>query len=375
MKAKKKSPKIVISGYYGFDNCGDEAVLMAMIHCLKTLMPDVRIVALSANPKKTRELYGVKSVNRWNPFIIALEILTCNLFISGGGSLLQDITGAGSVKYYLGVIGIASFLRKKVMIYSHGIGPLRDQKSRAKVAKAFRRCQIISVRDVSSAKLLGEIGVKRDIHVVSDPVMALRVDDVDDDTHIIIEAELQKLGLSMDKSAALKPLLLAIVRPWGDNRHVVPVAELLDAQIKQGWDVLLIPAHFPSDSETMSQIEAAMEQLPLCLDKCLSAHQFLALIARADKVFSMRLHGLICAMAVGTPMVALSYDPKVDAFMEQADMESFCLSYDNLDSKSAIPLLDGLDELSARKLEGLQARRLEMHELAWETARMATGLL
>ena len=372
LKAKKKSPKIVISGYYGFDNCGDEAVLMSMIHCLKTLMPDVGIVVLSANPRKTRDLYGVKAVNRWNPLIIALAILSCNLFISGGGSLLQDVTGTGSVKYYLGVIRIALLLRKNVMIYGQGVGPLSGGESRANVAKVLNRCKAISVRDAHSAKLLSELGVKRDVRVTCDPVMALRVDDTE---LLNIEAELEELGLPIDASDAKKPLLLASVRSWSDNRHIARIAEILDVQIEQGWDVLLVPAHFIPDSETMIQIAEEMEHRPYCLDKCLTARQFLTLTARADKVFSMRLHGLICAMAVGTPMFALSYDPKVGAFMEQAEMNDFCLSFENFESNEATRLLDELDAISARKSQGLQARRFDMHNLAWETAQIAADML
>ena len=104
LKTSKKNPKIVISGYYGFDNCGDEAVLLAMIHCLKTHRPDVRITVLSDNPKKTQEMYGVKAVNRWKPLNIALAIFSCNLLISGGGSLLQDATSSRSLRYYLGLM-------------------------------------------------------------------------------------------------------------------------------------------------------------------------------------------------------------------------------------------------------------------------------
>ena len=131
LKSGKKSHKAVISGYYGFDNCGDEAVLLAIIHCLKKLKPDVRIVVLSGNPKKTRELYAVEAVNRWNPFSVAIELLSCRLLISGGGSLLQDVTSTKSLRYYLAIINIAALFKKRIMIYSQGLGPLNAEKRNA----------------------------------------------------------------------------------------------------------------------------------------------------------------------------------------------------------------------------------------------------
>ena len=372
MSDGKKNPKIVISGYYGFDNCGDEAVLLSIIHCLKQLRPDVRITVLSGNPEKTRNLYGVEAVNRWNPIIIKRELLTSSLLISGGGSLLQDVTSAKSPLYYLGVIMFARFLRKKVMIYSQGIGPLTGKKNRARVKKALNNCQSITVRDNRSAELLKELGVNRDIHVTCDPVMALSRDDVE--TNAVFE-ELRELGIFANSCVPRKPLLVASIRSWEDDRHIAPIAELLDAQAGKGWDILLVPAHYPCDMEVNVKLRARMATNPHIIERCLTAREFLALTSVADKVFSMRLHGLICAVAVGTPALGLSYDPKVDAFMEQAGLSSYCLSYYDFNPDSAKSLMDELDALTPDFLHELETRRTEMKMKTMETAEQAVRLL
>jgi len=361
----KSAPKIVISGYYGFGNCGDEAVLLSMIHCLRKLRPDIRITVLSANPEKTRELYGVDAVNRWNPILIKRELLFSNLLISGGGSLLQDVTSARSPAYYLGVIRLALFLRKKVMIYSQGIGPLTVEKNRKKTAKVLNRCHVITLRDKTSAELLKELGVKRDIHVTCDPVMALGRDDVE--TNAVYE-ELREMGIFGNSCEPRKPLLVAAVRCWKDDRHLVPVAEFLDAQSLNGYDVLLVPAHYPDDMDAIVNLRDHMSARVYSIDRCLTAREFIALTALASKVFSMRLHGLICAMAMGTPMLALSYDPKVDAFMEQAGQSKYCLAFDSFDSELAKRLMAELGELPDDSLKARELRRSEMQKLAWETA-------
>ena len=317
MRNRKKSPKVVISGYYGFDNCGDEAVLFAIVHCLKKLRPDLRITVLSGNPDKTRKLYGTGAVNRWNPVKVALSLLTCRLLISGGGSLLQDVTSVKSPGYYLGVIRMALLMKKKVMIYSQGVGPLTSEKNRAMAAKTLDRCHVITLRDHGSAELLRELGVKRDILVTCDPVMALCREDADSESIIEI---LRELNISGDTEEKRKPLLLAVFRNWKDDSHIAPVAKLLDAQAGKGWEVLLAPAHYPIDNDVNVKIADRMTVQPYIIDKCLTAREFLALTAHADMVFSMRLHGLICAMAVGTPMVGLSYDPKVESFADAHDI-------------------------------------------------------
>ena len=425
-KSGDGGPKVVVSGYYGYDNCGDEAVLLAMIICLRRVIPDIRITVLSGNPAMTRALYGVGAARRWNPFAVALRILTCGLFISGGGSLLQDVSSSRSLRYYLAVIRLAEILGKRVMIYSQGIGPLKSEKNRARVAKAMNRCHEITVRDERSAQLLREIGVTREVKVFCDPVMALTSSDVDgfDDDESngdVGKSAAVAMDGAGDKSAAVamdgagaakasddgdsdsnsnsnfdsnsnsnndsdngsdsnidsarKPLLLTSIRSWNDDRHIRPVAEFLDSRIEKGWDVLLVPAHYPYDMEALRRISESMSGNPQIADKCLTAREFLDLSARADAVFSMRLHGLVFAFAAGAPMIGLSYDPKVDAFMEQIGFEKYCLPFDGFDCAVADRMLDELLLLPPQLVRRQEEQRREMRAIAAAPAYIAAELL
>ena len=372
--------KIVLSGYYGFDNCGDEAVLLSILHCLRKLSPDVQVTVLSGNPEKTREIYGVSAVNRWNLATIVRELVKADLLISGGGSLIQDVTSVRSPSYYLGIIRIALFLRKKVMIYAQGIGPLVDEKNRVSAAKVFNRCGAITVRDKASANLLREIGVGKELHVTCDPVMALSRNNV---SIGIVSELLLELGISGADGKKKKPALFVSMRRWKDDRHFEQVAIVLDEQAAAGWDIILVPAHFPDDVEAIYILREKLKCVPIVVEKCLSAREFLALMLIADRVFSMRLHGLICAFAVGTPMVGLSYDPKVDAFMEQAGCGDYCLSYDDEDlannarlalNMAAPPQDGGINITDPLPLTEIAMHRLRMQKLAWENAKIAINL-
>nr|WP_316046858.1 polysaccharide pyruvyl transferase family protein [Planococcus glaciei] len=121
--------RIVLSGYYGFDNVGDEAILYAIIQSLKEYYPEIGIVVLSNKPEKTARTYGVEAVNRWNVAEVAKAIKAADGLISGGGSLLQDETGRKSIPYYAGVMKIAQFLKKAGLCVCtrHGAGGKPDQ--------------------------------------------------------------------------------------------------------------------------------------------------------------------------------------------------------------------------------------------------------
>ncbi|SMB88453.1 Polysaccharide pyruvyl transferase [Desulfonispora thiosulfatigenes DSM 11270] len=94
--------KVILSGYYGFNNAGDEAVLYSIIAALRGLDENLEITVLSNNPEHTIKAYQVKAINRWKVKEIYPAIKEADLVISGGGSLLQDVT---SKKWYFILFG------------------------------------------------------------------------------------------------------------------------------------------------------------------------------------------------------------------------------------------------------------------------------
>ena len=50
---------IVISGYYGFHNAGDEAMLLAILQALRKTFDAPSITVISGNPSDTARTFGV----------------------------------------------------------------------------------------------------------------------------------------------------------------------------------------------------------------------------------------------------------------------------------------------------------------------------
>ena len=98
-----KKIKIAISGYYGFDNFGDDALLSVLVESLKNSGTE-DITVFSKNPVSTKKFYKVKSCYSFDIFSLLKTLIKCDFLISGGGSLLQDSTSVKSLIYYLGVI-------------------------------------------------------------------------------------------------------------------------------------------------------------------------------------------------------------------------------------------------------------------------------
>lgn len=306
--------RLLISGYYGFNNAGDEAVLLAILQTLRAKYPEWQPVVLSADPAATARLYGVEAYHRWRWREVLREVSKCAAFISGGGSLLQDVTGRASLFYYLGLIWLAKLCGKPVFIYAQGIGPLLHRDSRLLVRTTLRRVDGVAVRDEDSARYLATLGLGRPVEVTADPVFALN-------PHALADPGsagelLRRVGL--DRST--EPLALINLRElpsrYQDRQSGLEQAAkaLVSHLTTLGWRVLLLPLHWPHDLAFCRRVEPAS-----VLDTALPLPAILGLFSLADLVVGMRLHALIFAALFHRPLVGLIYDPKVAAFLKQVN--------------------------------------------------------
>ena len=141
--------KVLVSGYYGFGNLGDEALLAGML----TGLQEHSVTVLSQRPAATRALHGVGAAHRLRGLA---ALLNHDALISGGGGLLQDKTSARSLRYYLGVLELAQRLGKRTVVYGQSVGPLSPDGERA-VAQALRGLPV-AVRDGPSQVLVETAG-------------------------------------------------------------------------------------------------------------------------------------------------------------------------------------------------------------------------
>ena len=76
--------RIVVSGYYGAKNAGDEAMLAAMLEVLGDLDPELHITVISADPADTERRHGVHAVGSFDVGGIFGAVRRADLLVSGG---------------------------------------------------------------------------------------------------------------------------------------------------------------------------------------------------------------------------------------------------------------------------------------------------
>ena len=337
--------RLLISGYYGFGNIGDEAILAAILEQLPIRAPEAEIVVLSGNPRRTQAEHDVQAVSRRSPATVWRELRRADLLISGGGGLIQDTTSALSPLYYLGVLNLARLVHTPYMIFAQGLGPLRRRLSQRLTAWACGQAAAVTVRDEPSAAMLrNELALPAvPVHVTADPALLLSPCDSER-----TEQLLRNCGIS-----AGQPAVGVSLRPWPQGRFVAAMPPLVrHLRESLGVQVLLIPFQSPEDLDLARRLAADCGGQTAVLDGVTDPREFLGVISSLDLLVSMRLHALILAAAGAVPALALSYDPKVQHFAQTANQPAI-----NLAEVSAALLIERVNDLWTTREQKSDKRR------------------
>ncbi|OPZ51093.1 MAG: putative N-acetylmannosaminyltransferase [Firmicutes bacterium ADurb.BinA052] len=352
--------RVVVSGYHGFGNIGDEAVLAALIQQTREIAPEAEYVALSGDPARTVSVHGIGAIPRTSVAVVVRELRRADLLVSGGGSLLQDATGRGSVPYYAGIMLLARMLGVPVSVYAQGVGPLNSGAARRLARLALSRASVITLRDPGSMELVRQIGVTKPQPVlVADPAFALEPEDAGD-----CEASLPPC-----------PRVMFALRPWpgADNREAVYAGVIQRVCNELGANVVLLAFQPDTDLAVASGIADLCEAGGCARPQVVAFHgspgQALSTIAQADLVVGMRLHSLIFAASAGVPTVAIDYDLKVRALAERMG-NTHVVSVDAPPEEIVRVVLDAWEQRDKAGGE-LAMRVADLKRQAREAARLA----
>ncbi|MCM1981662.1 polysaccharide pyruvyl transferase CsaB [Lyngbya confervoides] len=305
------SKQVLLCGYYGYGNGGDEALLSTL---LQMLPPSVIPVVMSATPAKTAQDYGVVTCNRNDPLAVMRALIQADAFIWGGGSLIQDVTSWASPLFYLGWMGIAQLLGRTTLAWAQGIGPLNRPISRAMARWTFSRCSARSTRDRASAHLLDQWHL--DYVLAPDPVWALAGTPPGEGLSCA-SPQMPRVQVTASEGAA-PPCLAVVLRrhpQLTEDRLDCIIQALGQIQAQNQAKLLLLPFQRSQDYEIALQIQTRLPN-PSELVMLEDPRRLKGIFQRIDLVIAMRLHALIMAASEGCRGYALSYDPKVRQLME-----------------------------------------------------------
>ena len=285
---------VVLAGYYGFGNLGDELLAEASVDFLKASgVPRERIAILSADPAASAARLGVMAFDRWNFSSVSAALSRSRSLLLGGGGLFQDASSVRSCLYYWGLVRLAQFRGCSVWGLGQSVGPLSGRISRLLTRDALSRCSYLAVRDRASAEVLNSMGIA------------------------FTEMPDIVLGLSLPaRRSDSDSAVLINIRPVQDDPSLCDsVAIAARRCVEHGMSVKCIA--LSSEDESIMREKMDGGELPYCeIVTVRSLEDFIAAADGASYAVGMRLHFGVLSMLSGLRLILVPYDPKVSGFAE-----------------------------------------------------------
>lgn len=317
-----KPVRVGISGWYGYGNLGDEAVLAGALRAIRQADDSLEVVVLSGDPRATAQEHRVRARLRppgagGRSLVRELRLArSLDALAVGGGGLLKDWGDRpGNLHGWVRPGVVAERLGTPSMWYAMGVDDIRFEESRARVAEAARRTSVITVRDHGSRRRLEEAGVREPVSVTADPALLLGTP--------VRDRSRQASGRVVVCPRHWAPHGPDVERPELQDRLHGELARALDELVeKRNVEVVFVPFSVEADDDDTLVCASVIERMrhrgrAAIHPRPASAEAGGAELAKASLVVGTRLHSLILASASGVPVFGLDYMPKVRFFLER----------------------------------------------------------
>jgi polysaccharide pyruvyl transferase CsaB len=312
--------KVLLAGYIGFGNLGDEAIAASVTARLEAAGHEVRL--LSGQPQESRQAHGVPAYHRvWS---VPRALIWADVLLFGGGGLLQDKTSRKSLTYYLTLLRLASRLGVKRVLFGQSVGPLSPGGGQA-VARALDGASVL-VRDAASQARLSKLGVPATLGADA--------------------------ALSLPNVPEATPPEGWLIIPRADVAGAQAALEVLTQRLTQSGTPVRAMALEPGADAAAAQ---GLKQMGATVLEAPSVREARAAVAASVGVVSVRLHGLIFAFGLGRAGVGVAYDPKVEAFASETGFQTVAVPPDAgalwAATQAARPPAEGVQRDLAVRLE------------------------
>ena len=348
---------VIVSGFYGASNAGDELILRSIAQRIENADPATQVWVAAENPSQVERSHGLQAFSRKSLDHALSAVRSASAVVLGGGGLWHDYTfeRSGGIPglFRYPEISIAGFAALPLMgkmfelpfhVVGLGVGPLSALDAKRMVRYVADQADSITVRDDESLRLLEECGVHAS--QAPDVVYALELPSGQPNLEIaaLREAGYTIVGLNLRPwarcdQAALALTVADVLNELSSRSRIAVVGVPMQAGPRT--DVSAIAEVFRSLKDT---VPAVMLPAPLSPESLVGA------LKEVDLLVSMRLHACLLAHRLQKRVVGLAYDPKVRSHFEEIGRGDFCVdlpfSSAELHSSLAI-LLNHPDKLPA----------------------------
>lgn len=313
----KSAKEIVIAGNYGGGNLGDEAMLDVLAELIVQKLAEVKIIVPSRRPDVLRRLHPQPVIHSLSIIKGSLRALLCDVLILGGGTIFSRFSGPGIVLITLTAILRKLLLGKRTYFYAIGYSSSTPKYLSILARIAMKLADSVYVRDSISFSILEKFKIKS-LSLVPELALFLQPSDIPLQlSNIKNDKGKYGIGISlMYISSADYDIIGNAIRGF--------IKYLYEANKASFWFLTFQPRvinytpEWKSDDEISqmiiddlpSDIKSSCHVMPVY-----AAPATLSIIKQLDLIVSMRYHCLIFAHLQQKPRIAISFEDKHKAFV------------------------------------------------------------
>jgi len=297
----------------------------------------------------------LRHIGRAYRFLRGIDLL----IVSGGGQLDEYWGGAWDHPYALFKWGLlAKLTGTRFMVLSVGTCDLESKLSLFFIRHALRLASYRSYRDRTSKELLEHMAFTRNDAVYPD--LAFSYSDGE-----MVESPVQK---HEGKVVGVSPIAY-LARGWPRQNSAIfrPYFETLTAftrvLLERGYSVVLFSTDGVDRAIVSDMVDALTKESDLDVSKLSHPRthtlpEFLDQVRQVDYVVASRLHGVLLSHRFCVPVLAVSYDRKVDTYMADVGLFEHRVDIHDITTDSLVEAFGALTEES----ESIRSTLLEIND-------------
>ena len=267
------------------------------------------------------------------------------LLISGGGQLDDYWGGPWGHPYALFKWGLlASAVGARYVFLSVGTCALEKRLSNFFICHALRLATYRSYRDQTSKRLLEHMVFTRKDLIYPDLAFSY-----------VNETGMHRAGSSnVGRVVGLSPIAYLSRYGWPKkdpsvyDRYFGHLVRFMTDLIRQGYSIVLFSTDPPDRKVIHDVVKSFAKDVSFningkirqpCTD---TLNELFAQLRTVDCVVASRLHGVLLSQLLCIPVLAVSYDRKVDTHMADMGLSEYCLDIHSLETVSLIASFESL---------------------------------
>ena len=349
-----RSKRIAISGGDSWVNSGDQAILTGTLKLFSELNEDLEIIIISGDKQKTLTQFPqYEIVDRKHLFQLIKAIKNVDVFLWGGGHLLQNTSSKLFLVYQFFLVSIGIILKKKIIAFCIGVEKINGIFWQWISKKILNKFDLIFVRDEYSLQVLRDMGLDVPIILSADPAVILQPDsDQDKENGLIPKKPYMIFSLRkwFDYQSSFFPVKYQRKLSKGESEKFLSTLEVLtqicDWIVNQyGINIYFIPMYIENeqnDNLVAQRIKNGMihDDCAYIIDQLLSPMELLNLIKEAKILVGMRMHSTILGACASVPIVGLYYQRKGRSFFEALDLDDLMIDIEKIRLEDLAPIIE-----------------------------------